>query len=202
MKEYILSVFLEPVEFLSVIQGWASKQSCWQMQSNAFPVGEHPWRKMQAAENCHGCRRRYSRWGRNGRLDCFPLMTVVRQYYSSFTCCDFSSKVESIPLFRLPFFLVDSRRIGIKINNHFRFVAHSLIQIGYIRYSSGTWLNTVNDTRFNIRTTVSKEDDRKLSFFFLFFPIESFHMFIFLQFCTVVLCHCDVGKQSPFIIRK
>lgn len=51
--------------------------------------------------------------------------------------------------------------------------------------------------RFNICTTVSKEDDRKLKRFF--FPYKVFTCFIFLQFCTVFLCHCGVGKQSPFI---
>ena len=103
-----------------------------------------------------------------------------------------------------PYFLMYSRRIQV-LNSHNHFVAHCLIQIGYIRYSSGTWLNTANDIHFNICTTVSKEDNRKLKSWFVcfFVSIERFHMFIFLQFCTVfLLCHCDVGKQSPFIIWK
>ncbi|EDL07550.1 mCG1043772, partial [Mus musculus] len=73
-----------------------------------------------------------------------------------------------------------------------------LIQIGYIRYSSGTGLSTVNDIHV---ITFALQFQKKTNLR-AFFPTESFHICLPAVLYSVFLCHCNGGKQSPISIRK
>lgn len=75
-----------------------------------------------------------------------------------------------------------------------------LIQIGYIRYSSGTGLNTVNDIHVITYALRFQKKTRNLRAYSS--PTESFHICLPAVLYSIFLCHCDVVTQSPVIIRK